>query len=59
MWDLFTENLNKSLKKNEKEEFSKNIKFKKISKNIKELKLVMKLLYQKKALEILKKEMCL
>ena len=39
MWDLFTENLNKSLKKNEKEEFSKNIKFKKFSKNIKELKI--------------------
>ena len=55
MWDLFTENLNKSLKKNEKEEFSKNIKFKKISKNIKELKIGDEIALSKKSIRNFKK----
>ena len=55
MWDLFTENLNKSSKKNKKENFSKNIKFKKISKNIKELKIDDEIALSKKSIRNFKK----
>ena len=55
MWDLFTENLNKSSKKNEKEKFSETIKFKKSSKNIKELKLGEEIALSKKNIRNFKK----